>query len=429
MRLVRLLFGAAALACAFAAGADAARGPCIEGRAKPVCYHWTADVHSVSDGDTIKVDIDGDGSSVVKRVRLTGINAAELDVYSNTPENRRGDCHGVEATNRLEQLIQSAGNRVRLSAQNPASRSGPRLRRAVSVWSGGEWVDLAQILLDEGHVLFHPNGTEWARNAAYSRGAQLAARQGLNHWDRDYCGAGPEDDAQLVMWVNWDADGADGTYNVNGEWARIKNVGSSDVSIGGWWFRDSHLRRYTFPSDAAIPAGGSVTVYVGRRPDSDSNRTTRFYWGLGSTALENVDPKRGVGDGGYLYDRQGDLRAWMMYPCRVSCTDPLLGNVIVTAQPKAPEKVFLKNVGSAPANLEGYVVDNLPWNYAFPAGVVLRPGEKLRLVVKSKPRNNTRLTRYWGKTRYILNDRGDRVALRTQANIEIDCYAWGRRSC
>src|SRR5918992_565363 len=218
MRLMRLLFGVAALACVFTAGADAARGPCIPGKAKPVCYHWTADVHSVGDGDTIKVNIDGDGSSTLKRVRLTGINAAELDVYSHTPENRRGDCHGVEATNRLEQLIQAAGNRVRLSAQNPSSRSGPRLRRMVSVGSNGQWVDLAQILVDEGHVLFHPNGTEWARNASYSKGAQQAALRGQNYWDTSYCGDGPDEDAQLVMWVNWDADGADGTHRVNGEW-------------------------------------------------------------------------------------------------------------------------------------------------------------------------------------------------------------------
>jgi micrococcal nuclease len=429
MRFLRLLLGVAALACLFAAGAEASRGPCIPGKAKPVCYHWMADVHSIGDGDTIKVNIDGDGNSVLKRIRVTGINAAELDVYSHTPENRRGDCHGVEAANRLQELVEAAGSRVRLSAQDPASRSGPRLRRMVSVWSNGQWVDLAQILLDEGHVLFHPNGNEWARNASYARSAQVASIAGLNYWDTDYCAAGPGQDAQLQMLVNWDADGADNGANTNGEWARIKNLGVSDVDLSGWKFKDSHLRWFTFPSGASLPAGGVVTVYVGRRPSWDSNTTSRFYWGEADPVFENVKPAKGVGDGGYLFDRHGDLRAWMMYPCRVSCTDPLAGQVIVTAQPKAPEKVHLKNVGTLPANLEGYVLENLPWNYVFPAGTVLLPGERLHVVVQGKPSNDTRLTRFWGKSRYILNDRGDEVSLRTQTNIRLDCYAWGVRRC
>ncbi len=429
MRLVRLLFALGALACLFAAGAEASRGPCIPGKAKPVCYHWTADVHSIGDGDTIKVDIDDDGTTAVKRVRLTGINAAELDVYSHTPENRSGDCHGVEAANRLDELIERAGDRVRLSAQDPASRSGPRLRRMVSVWSNGQWTDLAQILVDEGHVLFHPNGKEWARNASYARGAQVASLAGLNYWDTDYCASGPDQDAQLQMWVNWDADGADNSANVNGEWARIKNLGVSDVDLSGWWFKDSMLRDFRFPSGSTLQAGGVITVYVGRRPSWDSNHTTRFYWGEPDPVFENVKPAHGVGDGGYLFDRHGDLRAWMMYPCRVSCTDPLAGQVTVVAQPKAPEKVQLKNIGTVPANLEGYVVENLPWNYVFPAGVVLLPGERLNLVVQGRPSNDSRLTRYWGKSRYILNDRGDVVSLRTQTNVKLDCYSWGRGRC
>lgn len=430
MRLVRLLFAFVVLACVFSAGAEAAsRGPCTTAKPRPVCYHWKANVTSVSDGDTIKVDLIGDGSSIVRKVRLTGINAMELSVYARNPDKREGDCHGLEATARLEELIDQANGRVRLSAQDPASKSGIRLRRMVSVWSGGTWVDVAEILVAEGHALFHSNGVEWARNAAYSRKAQIAARTGLNLWDTDYCGYGPEPDAQLTMWVNWDADGTDGRKNLNGEWARIKNRGSSAVDIGRWWFRDSHLRDYKFPSGTTIPAHGSITVFMGRRPNSDSNRTSHFYWGERTSVFENVDGRRGVGDGGYLFDRQGDARVWMMYPCRVACSDPLQGQITVNAQPKAPEKVFVRNVGDAPANLEGYVVDNYPYNYSFPAGSLLLPGETLRLIVKGSARNNTRLVRYWGKTRYILNDPGDRVALRTQTNIRIDCHAWGGKRC
>ena len=36
---------------------------------------------------------------------MTGYNATELFRYSNYPKRRRGECHGVSAANRLEQLI------------------------------------------------------------------------------------------------------------------------------------------------------------------------------------------------------------------------------------------------------------------------------------------------------------------------------------
>jgi endonuclease YncB( thermonuclease family) len=429
MRLARVLVPAVVLACVFAAGADAGRGPCTPGKARPLCYHWKAKVTFVADGDTIVVNPIGDGRAARRKVRLSGINAMEQTVYSHRPDERRGHCHALAATARLGKLIRQAGNRVRLSAQRPSSRSGPRLRRLVSVWSNGGWVDLGQIMVDEGHVLFHSNGVEWARNKSYSRGAQRAARAGYRLWDTDHCGTGPAQGARLRMWVNWDADGTDGRRNLNGEWVKIKNVGSSRVSISRWWFRDSHLRRFRFPRGTSIPAGKTIRLSMGRRPRSDSNRRSHFYWGQGTTVFENVDGRRGVGDGGYLFDRQGDLRVWMMYPCRVACRDPLKGKVNVRARPQAPEKVFVRNVSSGTVRLEGYVVDNYPYNYSFPKGAVLRRGETLRLIVKGSARNNKRLVRYWGKTKYILNDPGDRVSLRTQRNVRIDCYAWGSRHC
>jgi micrococcal nuclease len=428
MRLVRLLFATAALGCVFAAGADAAtRGPCIPGKSRPVCYHWDARVNHISDDDTLSVDVLGDGTGAAKRVRMTGINAMELDVYASN--RREGTCHAVEAAERLEGLIEGARNRVRLSAQDPASRSGSRLRRAVSIWSGGRWVDLGQLLVDEGHVQFNPNPIEWAHNRSYARGVQMAARAGQNLWDPTYCGVGPEQEVPLRMWVNWDSDRNAGRRSVDGEWVKIKNEGVTDLPIGGWLFRDSLPIHYNFPSDAVIKAGHTITLYMGRRPDRDTNHVTHFYWGQRNAVFQNVERRRSLGDGGYLFDRAGDLRVYMMYPCRVSCSDPLVGHVTVRAQPKAPEKVYVRNIGTVPANLEGYVLENVPYNYVFPQGIVLLPGEVLRVIVKGSPGDSERLVRYWGKTKYILNDRGDRVALRTQTNIFIDCYAWGSERC
>jgi hypothetical protein len=38
-----------------------------------------------------------------------------------------------------------------------------------------------------------------------------------------------------------------------------------------------------------------------------------FFWGQDSPPFEND------GDGGFPFNRQGDLRAWDIYSCRVGC--------------------------------------------------------------------------------------------------------------
>jgi endonuclease YncB( thermonuclease family) len=420
----------AVLGVVFASGAGAARGPCVAGEKRPLCYHWPARVVTVHDGDTVTVNVLRDGRRGLRKVRLTGINAMEQTRYSSNPDLRRGHCHSLAATARLESLIRlGVGRRVRLSAQRPSSHSGPRLRRAVAVRTNGRWLDVGQVLINEGHVQFNPNPIEWAHNRFYSRGAQLAARAGRNLWDPGHCGTGPGQGVPLRMWVNWDSDRNAGRRSVDGEWVKIKNRGSRELSLGGWRFRDSLPRTFRFPSGAVVRAGQTVTLFMGRRPAWDGNRSTRFYWGQRDAVFQNVERRRSLGDGGYLFDPQGDLRVWMMYPCRVSCRDSLRGKVQLRARARTPEKVFLKNVSSGAVNLEGYVVDNVPYNYSFPARTVFQPGEILRLVVKGSPQRNARLVRYWGKRKYILNDRGDRVSLRTQTNIRIDCYSWGRMRC
>ena len=272
----------------------------------------------VDDGDTLDVDVAGDGTSTPQRIRLTGINAMELTTYSNTPANWRGECHGVEAAKRLYAL--TFGKTVRVVAQDAASRSGSRYRRTILVYRDGSWQDVSRILLDEGHGLFLSNGTEYRVNRADAAAAQYAAAKRRGLWDTDYCGSGPYQAAALRVSVNWDAAGDD-SQNVNGEWIQITNASSYPVPVGGWRVRDSAYRGtlargYTLPSSARVPANGSITVHVGR----GNNTASRFYWGNTAPIFENAtNYPRYLGDGGYLFDPQGDLRAWQQYPCRYAC--------------------------------------------------------------------------------------------------------------
>jgi endonuclease YncB( thermonuclease family) len=307
--LLSTLVFAAAFGAA-AGRAEARTGSCLVGESGPSCHIWTGRVTFVDDGDTIDVDVAGDGTTRPARVRITGIQAMEQTVYSSDPHRRRGECHALAATARLERMIRKGHRRVRLAAQDPASTTGGRLRRSIAVRMHGRWRDVGRVLVAGGDAIWLPNSTEYAWNRAYSVLAERAAAAGIGLWNPAGCGSGPSQSSPLQMTLNWDADGDD-NLNVNGEWVRIRNLDPrTDVPLGGWWLRDSALRRYRFPAWARIPAGGTVTFHVGRGTSSG----TTFYWGLWAPAFENArGDARGMGDGAYLFDPQGDLRAWSMY--------------------------------------------------------------------------------------------------------------------
>ena len=289
------------------APARAAGGPCTPDAGSPRCQYWYGKATFVADGDTIDVRLRGSG---VRRVRLTGINAMEQTRYSRNPARRRGACHAVAATARLEQLVRQGGRRVRLAAQDPASRAGRRLRRQISTRIDGRWVDVGRVLVQEGHALWLPHGVEYAWNRDYRQLSQAAETRRLRLFDPQGCGAGPAPAVEPRLRLRWDARGNDGA-NVNGEWAEVANPSSGSLAIGGWSFRDSSARRFTFPRGTVIPAGGRIRVHVGRGTGSER----RFHWGLRGPAFENpTRGRRGMGDGGYLFDPRGNLRAAVIYP-------------------------------------------------------------------------------------------------------------------
>jgi endonuclease YncB( thermonuclease family) len=285
---------------ALAPSAQARQAPCRVDGTGPACHVWTGKVTHVADGDGVYVDIAGDGTRRDVLVRMTGLNAMELTRYSHTASKRRGACHAKPATAALERLVRR--RTVRLAAMDLGRTDlGRRLRRHLAVRIDGRWVDAAEVLLAQGHALWLPNSGESAWNTLHHSAALRGAATGRHLFDPQACGAGPGGD--LTLSVNWDADGNDGE-NLNGEYVRVRNPGSAPVDLGGWWIRDSALRRATFPAGARVDPGASVLLRVGR--GNADGRT--FYWGLAAPAFENS------GDGAYLFDPQGDLRAHEIYP-------------------------------------------------------------------------------------------------------------------
>jgi endonuclease YncB( thermonuclease family) len=418
-----LVTAVCALAC-LAPVAAAATGPCrIGDPSSPTCTLETGTVTFIGDGDTVSVKLDSQKpKEPPARVRITGFQAMEEHVYTNDPAARVGECHANEATARLEYLVRRSNGRVQLAAQDEASRSNSRLRRQVRVNLNGSWRDVGRIMIGESHALPLSNRAEWATNGVYSALSQKAAYQRTGIYNSYYCGPGPEDLASLRVWVNSNPPGDD-----RDEWARVKNLNPVQaVAIGGWWLRDSDLRRYTFPSTATIPAGGTVTVHVG----TGTETATDFFWGYRHGVFDNVAADgRERGDGAYLFDTEGDLRAWMTYPCRYRCTDPNKGALEITGRPKEPERVTVKNVSSRPLGLEGYRLTTGQQLYAFPSGTILQAGETLRVNVAGRPEEDTALVKNWGLEGPKMPNGGGVVRLATFDSIELACDAWGSGSC
>jgi endonuclease YncB( thermonuclease family) len=311
--VIRLLIAAAfaAIATAVLAAPASAKsvGPCYAGG--PTCTFETGKVKLVADGDTIDVDIAGDGTGAARRVRMTGYNATELFRYSNYPARRRGECHGVSAANRLQELI-GPSRQVRLAAQREGSRGGNgRLRRQVSAWVNGAWVDVAPILLAEGRALAFAASDEWAWNGTYAAYARQAAAAGIGIWNPRGCGAGPRANVPVTIKAQYHKAKRNERKYLNTEWVKVFNPSSRPLSMRGWWIRDSSLIRYHFPKSAVIRPHGKLTLRIGRGKNRPGKR---YHWGLRKPTFNNPsNNKKHIHDGAFLFDRKGNMRAHVLW--------------------------------------------------------------------------------------------------------------------
>ena len=383
---------------------------------------WSGTVTKIADGDTVWVDVSGDGVGPVK-VRNAGIQALEI-----------GQCGADPATRRMSQL--TLGKKVRLSAEDRTSTAGDRPLRFVDVATSTGTLDVQETLLREGLVLWENVKSESARSRPYQKAMEEAAAAGRGLWDGDACGAGPSSTARLRTWIQYDGEGDD-KANPNVEYVRIQNLSSTDVPLGGWWLREGAGRHQVrFPSSAVIKAGGFVTAYVGKGTATSST----FYFGSDSSIFGNISSPAvsgDLGDGIYLFDPQGDIRSHVTYPCVVSCTDPEAGRVAIsTVNPNAEgddgtnpqgEYITVAALGTQPVDLTRKVLVVNSHVMELPVGTVLQPGEKLR--VRSGRGVSSRLERFWQSSGPLLSNDGGAALLRNTEGTPLSCRAWGTGRC
>lgn len=375
----------------------------------------------VNDGDTIIVRLDGRKQVV----RFLGVQAFELTAYNNNDPSRwRGECHAVPAARYVLRTVRRAGFRVRLSSPAPKTDARGRLIRQVDVRLGGRWRDLGQMMLRRGLVLWLHHVAEAGLNRRYSLAQQTAAARGAGIFATAACGAGPSQDAAFELRIMSDPIGED---TRNGEWVRITNTGQSTVALGGWSLGNAGPKadRFRFPADTSIAPGRSITVFSG----AGTADGTAFFRDLDRNLFENSDNGNGAGDGAYLLDPDGDVRAYTVYPCLLACDDPNQGALEVRANPsRGPEHVLIRNVSPAAVDLQDYQL-RIKGAYPFGPDSVLASGETMQVFVAGDPADDTRLVRHAGYRGAYMNDGGGAARVSTYDEIDIACDAWGSGRC
>ena len=385
----------------------------------------------VVDGDTLRFAHSRNRTTDKYQViRLLGVQAPEKFPGAS-------GCEGPEAHEFLRNAIE--GRPVVLASATD-SRSSIRNRRTRTVYvrmQDGSWVDASALVLAAGFGQWMPKKTERVHNRQYRKIFDTARVKGLNMWNPEYCGMGPPANLRLV--IQPDPVGVD-RRELNGEYVAIVNDGTERVDLSGWVLRDSSLDWLRLPAGTGVEPGAVLTV----RSGSGGNTANTLYWGRKSPVWANFTTAAGtrtrfgfVGDGAYLLDPEGNVRASKVYPCLGGCVDPARGSLVFTKvaydppgdERKKPnsEHLRISNRGTTTMSLFGYEIRAGGFGYEFGPYDSLPPGGSLTLRLGTG-RSSTS-TRHLGLARALLANSGDRVLLRSFDGARLHCRAWGRKRC
>lgn len=258
---------------------SSATAPTVEGpstTSSPPTVEADAVVVDVIDGDTFEMRVGG----VSERVRIVGINAPET-----------GECLAADATGWLRDRI--ADRAVELVRDDSDRDDFGRLLRYVEV----DGTDVGVGLVEAGLAIARRYPPDTARAGALEAAQRRAEASQTGMWGDDACGPARASDVAIGE-VRFDAAGDD-NQNLNDEWVRIVNRGSTVADLTGWTLKDeSASHRYAFPSGFVLDAGASVTVRSGCGPDG----STDLHWCQDGSAVWNNS-----GDTAFLVDPAGNI--------------------------------------------------------------------------------------------------------------------------
>lgn len=221
-------------------------------------------VKEVIDGDTIRLQ---DG----RLIRYLGIN---------TPE--KGQAYYQEAKDLNLRLIQETGMSIDLDIIKKDQYD----RNLAYVYAEDFMVNLK--LIEEGLAFCFSDSSNKNKRAQFRHTQQEAQELERGIWKKS-----PH--KLSISKVQYDAPGDDGT-NINGEWLRLKNLGSRSIQLQGFFLHDESHQRFVFPKKDLAP-GEEISLFSGK----GSHEVDSFFWGSDKPIWNND------GDTVFLFDPEGKL--------------------------------------------------------------------------------------------------------------------------
>jgi micrococcal nuclease len=242
-----------------------------------------ATVTHVVDGDTLDIRyING----TTDTVRLRGVDTPEVHVPTNPSEYE-----GVPDSDAGAACLGDAGDEA--SSFTTRAVAGETVR-LVEIDGRGRYDRLLAFVRHDGHDLNHRlvamgharvYDGQFEGHERFSRAESRVRRNGTGLWT---CANEPtattttSDGPLVIAAIAADAPDNDNA-NLDEETVTLENHGSTSIALDGWTVSDEADHTYSFPSDATLAAGASLTLHTGCGTDTETDR----YWGATSAVWNN----------------------------------------------------------------------------------------------------------------------------------------------
>jgi endonuclease YncB( thermonuclease family) len=291
------------------------------------------------DGDTTHVKTTANQMVEVRNIGL------------QTPERRKGtnpaQCGAEQAYEHFKALMPEEVTIVQLRSLTDSSNGwggGSRPTRSVyklNNATGAFDIDVQAEQIKAGWSLWWPLGAEWARNKEYLDLMNDARARGVGIWNPNLCGASPG--GVPSIWFSQDAPAIDGASEpAFGEYVILKNETSAAMDLTNWSLRNNSLNFFWSSSRGwmqSLNKFGSMVLQPGEHrviyldnPNNYELSTSEyryFNWGhspgpqiTNGSVSASFSPNYAHGEGIYLQDPRGNIRASMINPCSSSAMCP-----------------------------------------------------------------------------------------------------------
>ncbi|MCX6416738.1 MAG: hypothetical protein NT097_02985 [Actinobacteria bacterium] len=297
-------------------------------------------VYKHEDGDTTHVKTT---ANKLVEVRNIGLQTPEMAKRNEkTKVLMPAQCGAKNAYENFKNLMPEEITIVQLrSIKNGVNGWGGGSRPTRSVYklnnaTGQFDIDVQAEQIKEGWSMWWPTATEWAHNKEYLDLMNDAKARGVGLWNPNLCGAAVGN-APLI-WFNQNAPQIDNDAEpAFGEYVILKNDTDAEMNLSGWSLRDNSLNffwsdnkelswmqnRNRF-SSLVIPPHEFKIIYLDNPAEYplSSSESRYFDWGY-SPGAQLTNGSIGAafsanyinGDGIYLQDDKGNMRASMTNPC------------------------------------------------------------------------------------------------------------------